>query len=226
MTFLPVLQASEHGNADATDRLNALSQSAPAALSRQEHDSLTENTLVRKRTQAKQRSDARGPSAGPRQGARPNGQQVVANIRKNSLAHRPGANRGYPSPQLGGGGSRPPIHPGPGPSGYSPPSRQQPLSGSQPQPGGYSSPRIPQQSLARPPSQPQLGGPGQQGRQGRPMRGGSESSTSSQQAPIRTSSPTALSDPPVRPQPAKGPATFQDMGFQSEKLPDKDCVIM
>jgi hypothetical protein len=206
---------------------------------------------VRKRTQAKQRSDARGP-AGLRQGARPNGQQVVANIRKNSLAHRPGPSRGYPSssitapgqsdyapddyarpsvptmpaPQSGGGGSRPPIHPGPGPSGFTPPSRQQPLPASQPQPGGYPSPRIPQQSLARPPSQPQLGGPGQPGRHGRPMRGGSESSTSSQQAPVRTSSPTALSDPPVRPHPAKGPATFQDMGFQSEKLKDKDCVIM
>jgi hypothetical protein len=42
---------------------------------------------MRKRTQAKQRSDARG---GPRHGGRQNGQQVVANIRKNSVAHRHG----------------------------------------------------------------------------------------------------------------------------------------
>jgi hypothetical protein len=34
--------------------------------------------------QAKQRSDARGPAAGLRRGGRQNGQQVVANIRKNS----------------------------------------------------------------------------------------------------------------------------------------------
>jgi len=262
------IQASQHGNADATERLAALSQPAPLALSRQEHDNLTETTLVRKRTQAKQRSDARGPMGGPRQGGRPNGQQVVANIRKNSLAYRPGPNRGYPPPMpapaddydyavprlpaaqippLGGpgpnaaGGPRPPIQPGPGPGGYTPPSRQQPLPSSQPPqgnnnpgPGGYPSPRMPPQQpygqLARPPSQPTLGGggtgqPGQLGR--RPMRGGSGSSIPSLQAPVRTPSPTALSDPPVaRPPPGKGPATFQEMGYQSSKLEEKDCVIM
>lgn len=262
------IQASQHGNADATERLGALSQPAPLALSRQEHDNLTETTLVRKRTQAKQRSDARGPAGGPRQGGRPNGQQVVANIRKNSLAYRPGP--GYPPPMpapadnyatprlpaaqipppLGGpgpnmaGGSRPPIQPGPGPSGgYTPPLRQQPLPGPQPPqgnnnpgplPGGYPSPRMPPQQpyaqLARPPSQPSLGGggagqPGQPGR--RPMRVGSGSTPPSQQASVRTPSPTALSDPPVaRPPPAKGPSTFQEMGYQSSKLEEKDCVIM
>ena len=262
------IQASQHGNADATERLAALSQPAPLALSRQEHDNLTETTLVRKRTQAKQRSDARGPTGGPRQGGRQNSQQVVANIRKNSLAHRPGPGRypampppaddyaaprlppaqgpppGGPGPNAAAGGSRPPIQPGPGPGGYTPPSRQ-PLPGPQPPQGnnhpgfaGYPSPRMPppqqpyaQQQLSRPPSQPTLGGsgagqPGQPGR--RPMRVGSGSSPPSQQASVRTPSPpTALSDPPVaRPPPAKGPATFQEMGFQSSKLEDKDCVIM
>jgi len=265
------IQASQHGNADATERLAALSQPAPLALSRQEHDNLTETTLVRKRTQAKQRSDARGPAGGPRQGGRPNGQQVVANIRKNSLAYRPGPgpSRGYPPPMpapgpaddydyavprlpaaqmppLGGpgpnaaGGPRPPFQPGPGPGpgGYTPPLRQQPLPGSQPPqgnnypagPGGYPSPRMPPQQPyrqpARPPSQPTLGGgAGQPGR--RPMRGGSGSSVPSQQAPpVRTPSP--LSEPPVvaRPPPGKGPATFQEMGYQSSKLEEKDCVIM
>lgn len=261
--FLPWIQASQHGNADATERLAALSQPAPAALSRQEHDNLTETTLVRKRTQAKQRSDARGPTAGPRQG-RSNGQQVVANIRKNSLAHRPGPgpNRshpsspvpppmrfdgntmeGYPAPQQvplssspgsSGGGYRGPIQPD-----YAR-ERQQSLTTSQPQgsnnygPGGYPSPRIPSQ---RPPSQPQLGGPGPSGQQGRRgVRGGSgsgnpsyppgASSSQQQQASVRTPSPPVLSDPPVRPPPAKGPATFQEMGFQSEKLEAKECVIM
>ncbi|KAJ6608277.1 hypothetical protein B0H10DRAFT_2166603 [Mycena sp. CBHHK59/15] len=51
-------KASEHGNADAAERLRALSQAAPQALSRTEHDAITENKLMRKRTQAKQRSDA------------------------------------------------------------------------------------------------------------------------------------------------------------------------
>lgn len=250
-------QASQHGNTDATERLAALSQPAPVVLSRQEHDNLTETTLVRKRTQAKQRSDARG---GPRQGGRPrpNGQQVVANIRKNSLAYRPGPGRGYAAmpapaddyavprlpiaqvPPLGGPGPRPPIQPGPVPGGYTPPSRQQPLPGPQPPQGnnnpglgGYPSPRMPPQQpypqLARPPSQPTLGGGGAGPSGRRPMRVGSGGSPPSQPATVRTRtpSPSALSDPPVaRPPPAKGPATFQEMGFQSSKLEEKDCVIM
>ena len=291
--FPPCIQASQHGNTDATDRLAALSQPAPASLSRQEHDNLTETTLVRKRTQAKQRSDARGPGAGPRHGGRQNGQQVVANIRKNSLAYHPGPNQGYPPssgpvaparydsaapegylnqrpPQaplnsnLGVGGNlyRPPTtQPGPlpDPSGYIPPQRQQqPLPASQLQynppapqgpmnspvlgPGGYPSPRIP---TNRPPSQPQLGGtpPGQQGQYGRnrtgrgsigsglPPSGVPPSSSSQQafqqgQARARTPSPPRPSEPPARPLVGKGPATFQEMGYQSSKLEEKDCVIM
>lgn len=273
-------RASQHGNTDATDRLAALSKPAPAALSRQEHDNLTETTLVRKRTQAKQRSDARGPAAGPRHG-RQNGQQVVANVRKNSLAHRPGPSQGYPpssgpvalaqydsapeylnqrpqqaplssSPGPSGGLNRPPpTAPFPDPSGFIPPQRQQqPLPASQPQysppapqgppngpgpgpgPGGYPSPRI---STYRPPSQPQLGMPGPPGQYGR-TRPGRVSSGSGlpppgvppqvQQSRIRTPSPPGPAEPPARPPPGKGPATFEEMGYKSSKLEDKDCVIM
>jgi TPR repeat protein len=286
--FTPCIQASQHGNTDATDRLAALSQPAPAALSRQEHDNLTEVKLVRKRTQAKQRSDARGPGAGPRQLGRQNSQQVVANIRKNSLAYRPGPNQGYPSssgpvaparfdnaapegyfsqrppqappsssPDPSGGLYRPPTtQPGPlsDPSGYIPPQRQQqPLPASQPQytppalqgptnspgPGGYPSPRIPPY---RPPSQPQLGTPGPPGQYGRGRTGrgnsgsglppaGVPSSSSSQQVQqsrVSTPSPSppGPSEPLARPPPGKGPATFQEMGYQSSKLEEKDCVIM
>ncbi|KAI9451956.1 hypothetical protein F5148DRAFT_1301022 [Russula earlei] len=244
-------RASQHGNTDATERLAALSQPAPLALSRQEHDNLTETTLVRKRTQAKQRSDARGPATGPRHGARQNGQQVVANIRKNSLPHHPGPNRGYPpSPNVGpvrqgtppdgylarpsqslqqlpplaaaggpgpgpgsgpnAGGYRGPMAPGPGPGPRQPQPQSVPA-------GPGQSPRIPAQQppfghgqLSRPSSQSQLGGPMQPGQPGRrPPRGGTPS------------------DPPLaRPPPAKGPATFQEMGFQSQKLEERDCVIM
>jgi hypothetical protein len=228
---------------------------------------------VRKRTQAKQRSDARGPTAGPRHGGRSHGQQVVANIRKNSLARRPGPNQDYPPPQgtaplrydnAGPEGyprqgsplpqQVPPISPGlpmtqpgslPDPNGYFPPQRQQqqPLGQSQLQyeppinnpggPGGYPSPRIPSQ---RPPSQPQLGAPGQPGRRigrggsyngsGFPPPGGPPSFQQPQQGRVRTPSPPASSEPPARPAPGKGPATFQEMGYQSQKLEEKDCVIM
>jgi hypothetical protein len=228
---------------------------------------------VRKRTQAKQRSDARGPTAGLRLGGRPNSQQVVANVRKNSLAHRPGPrpNRsypsspgpayndtpeGYPAQQVplssspGSSGFRTPGQPGPAPdpSGFFDRPRQRSLSSSQPHlapppqgsnnpgPGGYPSPRLPSQ---RPPSQPQFGAPGQPGQGRRSMRRGSGSGnpplppgasgvsiSQPQPARGRTPSPPTPSGPPVRPAPAKGPATFQEMGFQSQKLEEKDCVIM
>lgn len=55
-----IQQARDNGNSDAAERLSALSQTSPQGLSRQEHDAITENKLVRKRTQAKQRSDAQG----------------------------------------------------------------------------------------------------------------------------------------------------------------------
>ena len=105
-------RAREHGNADAAERLTALQQPLPAALSRHEHDTITENKLVRKRTQAKQRSQLNGESSGggahppsayqqpvapapapvpyqQQQGApprkRPNGRRVVEVIRQNSV---------------------------------------------------------------------------------------------------------------------------------------------
>ncbi|KAJ7059795.1 hypothetical protein C8F01DRAFT_1254702 [Mycena amicta] len=56
-------KAAAHGNADATERLRALQQPTPQMLGRSEHDALTENKLVRKRTQARIRSE--GVGAGP-----------------------------------------------------------------------------------------------------------------------------------------------------------------
>jgi hypothetical protein len=61
--FFSCIQASQHGNTDATDRLAALSQPTPTAFSRQKHDNPTEATVVGKRMQAKQSSNSRGPAA-------------------------------------------------------------------------------------------------------------------------------------------------------------------
>jgi hypothetical protein len=71
----------QHGNQDAKERLAALSQPDPNSLSRQQHEVLTETTLVRKRTQAKQRSDA----SGQRPAARTDGKKIMENVRKGSL---------------------------------------------------------------------------------------------------------------------------------------------
>ncbi|THH17549.1 hypothetical protein EW146_g3272 [Bondarzewia mesenterica] len=110
-------QAAQHGNADATERLSALDQ--VQALSRQEHDALTETTLVRKCTQAKQHSDARGS----RPSMHGDGSQIVANIRKNSLAQRP-AQRTNPAPVPNSGAPprpHPSRHPSAEPYGLLPP---------------------------------------------------------------------------------------------------------
>lgn len=50
-------QAASHGNTDATSRLDALKRSSQAALNRTDHDSNIETRLVRKRTQAQNRSE-------------------------------------------------------------------------------------------------------------------------------------------------------------------------
>ncbi|CAK5272640.1 unnamed protein product [Mycena citricolor] len=57
-------KAAGHGNADARERLTALQQPAPQTLGRQEHDTLTENKLMRKRTQARIRSDEQSQQTG------------------------------------------------------------------------------------------------------------------------------------------------------------------
>ncbi|KAJ6533367.1 hypothetical protein B0H10DRAFT_1972760 [Mycena sp. CBHHK59/15] len=57
-SHIPTSQASEHGNADAAEHLCALSQASLQGLSHIEHNTITENKLVRKHMQAKQRSDA------------------------------------------------------------------------------------------------------------------------------------------------------------------------
>ncbi|KAF8328180.1 uncharacterized protein EI90DRAFT_2899171, partial [Cantharellus anzutake] len=53
-------RASKRGNTDASERLRALNERNPSVLSREEHDSLAQNTLIRKRTLAREASKAAG----------------------------------------------------------------------------------------------------------------------------------------------------------------------
>ncbi|KAI0759270.1 hypothetical protein BD413DRAFT_675032 [Trametes elegans] len=84
-------RAAQHGNADATERLQALSQPTPQALSREQHETLTDSKLVRKRTQAKQRSDATAGASAPPPMPVDQRSQIVNNIRKNSMKNGPAA---------------------------------------------------------------------------------------------------------------------------------------
>ncbi|KAH9910439.1 HCP-like protein [Epithele typhae] len=241
------IRAAEHGNADASDRLKALSQPTPQALSREQHENLTDSKLVRKRTQAKQRSDAvGGPAVGP-VAAMPAAQrsQIVSNIRKGSIG--PGA---MLEAAAGAGAS---AYGASGPSAYrstpttnSPPNmgqnaplpqlneRRQPTGphGAMASPGPGMNPR-PQQSGPRP------GGPPMQ--DGRRHPSGSVGPASSprpagtpplrrpgggpgpqSQPPPQQAAPAPLSRPPP-----KGPQTFAEMGIATQKVEDdSNCVIM
>ncbi|KAI0314559.1 hypothetical protein OF83DRAFT_1267391 [Amylostereum chailletii] len=236
-------RAAEHGNVDAKERLAALQQPAPHSLSRQEHDTLTETTLVRKRTQAKNRSDARGgPSTS---GGRGEGrQQIVAKIRQNSMRipEEPSISTPPPMPTAA------PINPPANGHGLGAPNGRH----GRPSIGESGSPR-PQHERMPVPAQPQ--GPPQQGsphpqpanlaprapaNQPRysltdsgttpppPQAQQSGSTTPPQQQRPRPQHNRTGSGTTVipRPPPGKGPATFQEMGFTSQKLEDKECVIM
>ncbi|KZP30970.1 HCP-like protein [Athelia psychrophila] len=135
-------KAAEHGNTDANDRLVALGAPGNAPLSRQQHDDITETKLVRKRTQARERSSGerdRPPS--DRQGV--DGRRIVENVRRGSMDQRPG-----PGPPAGA--PMTPIAESPRMRPQQPPQQQ----------GGY--PQQPPAGQQRPPQQAYSPPPGQQ----------------------------------------------------------------
>ncbi len=230
--------ARDHGNTDAAGRLTALSQPSPQALSRQEHDHITDDKLVRKRTQAKMRSDAipnnkyppmpahyvqnghLAPPGGAPAAAvvvpKPDGKTVVDVIRKQSMAEdfgvqqRP-ASLGAPRPQLQQSQSYQAK-----PQQQSPPLQQQPRPHTQSFTGrpGYS---LTDSSSNTPPP---TGGAGAAG----PGPGPGPSS-SRPQRPGRVAGGAPVAAEPSKPQ-KTGPTTFAEMGIQGAKAEKNDCVIM
>ncbi|KAH0835866.1 HCP-like protein [Lanmaoa asiatica] len=220
--------ASDHGNTDAVERLAALSQPSPQSLSRQEHDNITESKLVRKRTQAKQRSERE--SGVPRLSLE-DGRQVVEVIRKNSIArHHAHGSGAAPTPVLPPVVEQPPAHamsphmpqahgapPGPGPQ--APPSRQFPSQ------HRYTLVDPGSSSAGGSPPPPRTDSPGYARSAGRPpgQRAGSMPSPAPPQGGPQDVGGDA--PPPARQQ-VKGPTTFAEMGIQGVKLEEKECVIM
>ncbi|KAL0959499.1 hypothetical protein HGRIS_011209 [Hohenbuehelia grisea] len=245
-------KAAEKGNEDAKERLAALSQPTAQPLSRQEHDNITEAKLVRKRTQAKQRSDAQPQPAPPgptpiNQG--PNGRQVIENIRKSStmppIAEAPHSQPGRFPAMPEQGGYQSPV-PAPSPSISRPDSVQaRPPGGSGPgvgpRPGAGSARPYPSAhrfTLTDPGSASASGSPpppdnrlqptsGRPSQSPRPNHGRLPSAGSGlgiTVAPQRTESPPIQK--PGSAKPHKGPTTFAEMGFHGTKAEDKECVIM
>lgn len=223
----PNNQASDHGNTDAVERLAALSQPSPQSLSRQEHDNITESKLVRKRTQAKQRSEREGGAARP---SLEDGRQVVEVIRKNSTARQHAHGSGA-APAL----VLPPV--AEQPSQATSPPMQQGL-GTPPGPGSLQ-PQFPNQRRytlvdpganstgnASPP--PSTDSPSYARPAGRPpgQRTGSTPSPAPPQGGPHDMGGGAPQQPSSARQPARGPTTFAEMGIQGVKLEEKECVIM
>jgi len=224
-------KASDHGNADAVERFEALQQPAPQVLSRQEHDHITEDKLVRKRTQAKQRSERASADSGI-SNARPSiedSQRVVDLIRKSSETRPitqappiPAPNQPMSaipennaaanvSPRIRPAGQNPRqfpnqhrytlVDPGSGPSGNS----------------------LPPSRTQSPPSARQPGRPPGQRSASGPAPGGVTSPVPNAGGPPEDTPPP--SKVPQRPA-GKGPATFAEMGIQGAKLEEKECIIM
>lgn len=209
--------------------MKSLSQLHPEILSRAEHETITHNKLVRKRTQARDNSAAAGrrPVASDGRYATTMAQSAVA-----------ASSRIVPPPRSGG----------PSPANIPPPSTSPPLANSPIQPLMTSAaPKHRVHHFGRKSNE-------QNDTRFQPPSGPSPPRTPNP-APIRT--PISLSDPPVsaanslppaeaQPQsrpfepsagapvqstsqsskPKKGPATFAEMGYHSQALDDKDCRIM
>ncbi|GJJ14818.1 hypothetical protein Clacol_009086 [Clathrus columnatus] len=114
-------KAIAHGNPDAPDRLAALSQPSPHALSRTEHEKITDDRLVRRRSQAKATAEAAG-----RIGTSNGRNDVLSTVRAQSGMPAIGEEPDQPPPP-------PPHHSQPQPQ----PQQRQPLRQSPgPIPGG------------------------------------------------------------------------------------------
>ncbi|KAF8522642.1 HCP-like protein [Hysterangium stoloniferum] len=229
----------EHGNTDAPARLNALSLPSPQSLSRTEHDKITDDKLIRRRTQARMDAVKQGRvavPAGAGAGAAGSGDVVVGRI-----AAQAGAGPGYSNAP---GQPQPPAQtqaPPPLASYQQQPQQQQLPSRQQQQPQGAPYPPLNASPKARP-RPPLEHAPATATRYSlvdSPSPAGTPPPSTGTAAPSGLQGGRAQGRPPNRrhpsqarqpPQPPRqhssGPATFAEMGFQSGKAEEKDCVIM
>lgn len=247
-------QAAKLDNADAKQRLAALTSSSAQTLSLSEHQSKLNETLVRRHTQAKIRSDRtsiRRPPRGTSKGARVDAAKIDAAARAAAAAP--------PTPMLNPNGSAPGSGSGNGVQPgqlFSP----NPAYAATPTPTPQAYPR-PQQQQQTNPASPHRSNGGGGGRPARPQVSIPNSNSLSSVNQMSSSSPVngrpsapspsgpnmprgyALRDSAVHNLPtsssvqsvqlvdgstgkAKGPQTFAEMGFVSKPVEEDGCVIM
>lgn len=221
-------KAADHGNEDARERLRVLSQPSPQAISRAEHDTLTETKLVRTRTQAKQRSDATGAKPPPMPATQ--GARIMENVRKNTVMAAPApavATSVAPAPTANA------ISPRRRPADLPPASAPVPVPAPAPVPSeippATQSPRpfanAPRYNLMDPGygSNVSPRPPAQQSSFGPPGRRAERVSSASAGPPPPVED---RPEPPRAEPPRKGPQTFAEMGITTTKVEEKECIIM
>ncbi|KZT53094.1 HCP-like protein [Calocera cornea HHB12733] len=241
-------KAAKHNNPDAPARLAALNTAQPEGLSRMDHESLTNSTLVRSRTLARERSQSEGKTASGGQKKeqealaaakrasliRPSGfsQGGLAPVNEQELLDQPEDRRGSTATSLSSSSSATPSIPdatSPPPVSSRPATRQG-RRGSPPRasPAPRQDSRAASSTAGSAPPTP--GTPGQTTQiQSAAMpvqtahgRGYSLSETI---LPAPRTPPSAPGTPGSA-QTRKGPATFEEMGFYSQPLDQQKCVIM
>ncbi|GAA6022565.1 hypothetical protein JCM10207_006587 [Rhodosporidiobolus poonsookiae] len=214
-------RASGHGNEDAKKRLEALQQSNPETLNRTDHDAHVETKLVRKRTQAKIRSDEQrervaaaklaaslqGPALGSKLGPGPQGYAQPPS-RQATLASSSSSNASYPSSSVRRSNTVRQVEAAArmGPPPPHTPNPMQPMRYPSPAPNG---PRQSYQLSDAPPSNlPKTQRP-VAGQQVNVAPGGRPQTIAVQQADNRAK-----------------PSTFAEMGIATQKAKKDDCLIM
>ncbi|EJU02295.1 HCP-like protein [Dacryopinax primogenitus] len=243
--------AAKHNNPDAPARLAALSSAQPEGLSRTDHESLTNSTLIRSRTLARERSMSEGKTA---TGGRKKEEEALAAARRASLlrSYQTGLasvneaegisdnedHRGSIATSLSSSSSVaaaiPPLAPSrtSSPGSSRPTTRQGRKVSPSPRPESIAMPSLGPASL---PSTPNAlpSQPSQPIPQSAPSnvvetihgRGYSLSETILP-GPAPLSTPNIPGTPGSAVPPKKGPATFEEMGFYSQPLDQQKCVIM
>ena len=227
-------KAARGGNEDAKGRLRELESGGGKMIDRKEHEGLAEDKLVRKRTQARERAQASGAGVGGVGGSKyapvanappPRSQTPVAQGQSGSTLAPPRSQT--PVASTSTSTTTPTTT-----------STLAPTAGPAPTLAPIRPTQADAMGLARAASKSQNtsgyklrkdrpGGKSGGGGSGTP--GASPKPTSNAALPNTTNAPAPAPAPNVivyPAQPSKGPATFQEMGFHSQKLDEKDCIIM
>ncbi|KEP55821.1 chitin synthase regulator 3 [Rhizoctonia solani 123E] len=222
-------KAQAAGNTEAAGRLTALAAPNAAPLSRAEHETLTDSRLVRRHTKAKDTAAAAGRVAKTKGDEDRKAMEGAAHAAADSEVGQPARRPGQMA-LPGGDLQTPPRTDSPAQTQATSPKRrpQGPAQGAGP--GRFQQRYTLTDEGFQTPSSPQVSTPATAPPQSYP----------SLSVPPPASIPPAPVSAPAAPAPAppsptvastkssgkKGPQSFAEMGFHSQPVEDKDCVIM